>query len=77
MAEGDGGLSAIGTGSFAKAGHSSVRLDTKAANSSKRLPSRGKTFEARTFVPTQEQWNFDEEKSELFSMNSLDRLEMH
>jgi hypothetical protein len=77
MAVGDGGSNAIGGESFAKAMHSSVRSDTKAAIHTTEPPSQRKAFKPGTFMPAQEQRPLDEEKGELFSMNILDALEMH
>jgi hypothetical protein len=77
MAVGDGGSTAIGRKSFAKAVHGSVRSDTKAAIHATGPPSQRKAFEPRTFMPAQEQRARDEEMDELFSTNILDALEMH
>jgi hypothetical protein len=77
MAVGDGGSNAIGGESFAKAMHSSVRSDTKAAIHTTEPPSQRKAFKPRTFMPAQEQRPLDEENGELFSLNILSALEMH
>jgi hypothetical protein len=77
MAVGDGGSTAIGCESFAKAVHGSVRSDTKAAIHATGPPSQRKAFEPRTFIPAQEKRALGEEKGELFNLNIVDALEMH